>query len=138
MNEMFVDTSGWASWADRSQIHHSQAVAALDSAWSSGKVALTTNWVLVELTALMTSPLRIPKADQIRFFDDLLHDPSVLVLSIDPGLERTAWALWSSRPDKRWSLADCASFEMMRQRGLTEALTADHHFEQAGFHRLLN
>ena len=39
--------------------------------------------------------------------------------------------------DKEWSLVDCASFVIMKQRGVTEALTTDHHFEQAGFVRLL-
>ena len=34
-----------------------------------------------------------------------------------------------------WVLLDL-SFEVMRQRGLTDALTADHHFEQAGFRAL--
>jgi predicted nucleic acid-binding protein len=137
MGEMFVDTSGWASWADRTQLHHTQAVDALDSLWQGGGIALTTNWILVELTALMTSPLRIPKSEQIRFLDDLLADPAVVVLPIDASLEASAWALWKSRPDKLWSLADCASFVVMRHRRLTEALTADHHYEQAGFVRLL-
>ena len=41
------------------------------------------------------------------------------------------------RPDKEWSLTDCISFEVMAELGLTEALTADHHFEQAGFRALL-
>jgi predicted nucleic acid-binding protein len=36
-----------------------------------------------------------------------------------------------------WSLVDCASFVVMRQQGIVEALTTDHHFEQAGFVRLL-
>jgi predicted nucleic acid-binding protein len=40
-------------------------------------------------------------------------------------------------PDKEWSLTDCASFALMRQRGVSEALAHDHHFEQAGFIALL-
>ncbi len=39
--------------------------------------------------------------------------------------------------DKDWSLTDCISFVVMHERGITEALTADHHFEQAGFVALL-
>jgi predicted nucleic acid-binding protein len=39
--------------------------------------------------------------------------------------------------DKEWSLTDCASFEIMRERGLTEALAHDQHFVQAGFVALL-
>jgi len=43
--------------------------------------------------------------------------------------------LWTLQ--KEWSLVDCASFVAMQQRGIFEALTTDHHFEQAGFVRLL-
>jgi predicted nucleic acid-binding protein len=45
---------------------------------------------------------------------------------------------YESRPDKAWSLTDCISFVVMNQHGLTEALTGDHHFEQAGFTALLH
>lgn len=45
--------------------------------------------------------------------------------------------LYTQRPDKDWSLTDCISFVVMKQHGLTEALTADRHFEQAGFKALL-
>lgn len=53
--------------------------------------------------------------------------------------------LWSrgvelnlQRADKEWSLNDCISFVIMQERGLGEALTADQHFEQAGFKRLMS
>ncbi len=45
--------------------------------------------------------------------------------------------LYNSRADKEWPLTDCISFVVMKQNGLSEALTADHHFEQAGFKALL-
>ena len=44
---------------------------------------------------------------------------------------------FTGRPDKDWSLTDCISFVVMHESGITEALTADHHFEQAGFVALL-
>src|SRR5208282_5143253 len=44
---------------------------------------------------------------------------------------------FSARPDKEWSLTDCISFVVMNERGMTDALTSDHHFEQAGFQILL-
>jgi len=45
--------------------------------------------------------------------------------------------LYISRSDKEWSLTDCISFVVMRREELTDALTADRHFEQAGFSALL-
>ena len=45
--------------------------------------------------------------------------------------------LFDKRPDKQWSLTDCIAFVVMTRRGIQDALTADHHFEQAGFTALL-
>jgi len=39
--------------------------------------------------------------------------------------------------DKEWGLTDCISFVVMKDRKLTDVLTTDHHFEQAGFKSLL-
>jgi predicted nucleic acid-binding protein len=48
-----------------------------------------------------------------------------------------AFRLYRDRPDKQWSLCDCISFVVMQSRGLREALSADEHFQQAGFRALL-
>ena len=50
---------------------------------------------------------------------------------------QVAIALYRSRLDKEWGLTDCVSFVLMRQQSITEALTADAHFRQAGFTALL-
>lgn len=136
MIERFVDTSGWAEWADHTLLFHGQATVAFDEVWNQGGRLVTTSLVLAELTALLTSPLRMPKPKQIQLLDAIRSDPSVQIVSFD-SLASAAWQLWTSRADKNWSLVDCVSFIVMQQRGLTEALTTDHHFEQAGFVRLL-
>jgi predicted nucleic acid-binding protein len=137
MLKRFVDTSGWAAWADRREQFHASAVAAFEEVWQQGGQVTTTNWVLAELTALLTSPLRVSKPMQIQLLQDIRADTGVLVLRVDPALEAAAWLLWETRADKDWTLIDCASFVVMQQAGLTEAITADHHFEQAGLVRLL-
>ena len=53
------------------------------------------------------------------------------IVHIDEALDVEAWRLLAERLDKEWSLIDCASFVVMKERGLTEALTTDRHFEQA-------
>ena len=134
---MFADTSGWATVADRRQSFHAQAARLVQAAIANGESIVTSNLVLVELTALFTSPLRIPRSQQIQFLDDLRSDPNVEIAVVDPVLEASAWQLWRSRTDKDWTMTDCASFLIMQQRGITDALTTDHHFEQAGLVRLL-
>jgi predicted nucleic acid-binding protein len=137
MLERFADTSGWAAWTDGHQQFHLLAVTGFEEMWNQGGQVVTTNWVMAELTALLTSPLRFPKPQQIQLLQDIRSDPGVTIVAIDPILETSAWSLWQTRPDKEWTMVDCASFVVMLQRGIAEALTSDHHFEQAGFIRML-
>ena len=58
-------------------------------------------------------------------------------MASSPELFASGSDLYAQRLDKDWSLTDCISFVVMRERGIAEALTADHHFEQAGFTILL-
>lgn len=134
---VFADSSGLASFVDDTQIDHVAANQEVHRVHDSHGKLVTTNYVLAELTALFTRPLRIPKSKQLVFFQRLRSSSWIDVIHIDEKLDSSAWKLWSERTDKDWSLVDCASFAVMQQYGITEALTTDHHFEQAGFIRLL-
>lgn len=96
---------------------------------------VTTEYVLVELGN------RLARSGDKEVFVELMHrlegDPSVIVVPADPSLFRQGFELLASRMDKDWSLTDCISFVVMRERCIAEALTGDHHFEQAGFVALL-
>lgn len=59
------------------------------------------------------------------------------VIDYDPELYAKGWELYSNRLDKDQGVIDCISFVIMQERNLTDALTSDHHFEQAGFKILL-
>jgi predicted nucleic acid-binding protein len=59
------------------------------------------------------------------------------VIPVSAGLFAAGWALYSQRLDKEWGLTDCISFSVMIERQITDAFTSDHHFEQAGFRKLL-
>jgi predicted nucleic acid-binding protein len=133
----FADTSGWAAWLGKREPFHASAVSLVAQARRDGRRLVTTNYVLTELTALLTSPLRMPRGQQIQLLTDLRAATWVDIIHIDPALDSAAWALWMSRPDKEWSMVDCAGFVVMQHHGLTNSLTADHHFEQAGFIRML-
>jgi predicted nucleic acid-binding protein len=83
---------------------------------------------------LADSPLR---AAFHAVYDSMRTDPRVTIIPPTPELFEAGLRLYLSRPDKQWSLTDCISFVVMQQCKLTEALTGDHHFEQAGFTALL-
>ena len=137
MPDLLVDTSGWGSLVDANQPYHALAAAIYRAARQDGRRIVTTNYILAELVTLMTTPLRIPRSRTIAFIESLKTSPYVEVVHVDVELDEQAWQLLRRRQDKEWSLADSASFVVMRQRNILEAMTTDHHFEQAGFVRLL-
>jgi uncharacterized protein len=137
MPALFADTSGWGHLADSTQSFHSQAAVLYRTARLQGQMVVTTNYVMVELVALLTSPLHIPRPTVVAFIEGLKASVYVEVVHVDAALDAEAWQLLRSRQDKEWTLIDCTSFVIMTRRGILEALTTDHHFEQAGFIRLL-
>lgn len=122
---------------DNREPQHMTAVALFQSARQHRRRLVTTNYVLVELVSLLTSPIRISRSQVIMLVGRVRTSSYVEVIHVDPQLDEQAWQLLAKRQDKDWSLVDCTSFVVMQQRGITEALTTDHHFEQAGFIRLL-
>lgn len=137
MADLFADTAGWANIVDPKQPYHALAAALYRQARQQRRNVITTNYVLTELVAVLTSPLRIPRPSIVAFIEGLKASPYVEVVHVDVSLDAQAWQLLTQRQDKAWSLVDCSSFVVMQHRGLAEALTTDHHFEQAGFVRLL-
>ncbi|MBN1937042.1 MAG: type II toxin-antitoxin system VapC family toxin [Anaerolineae bacterium] len=137
MNDLFVDTAGWGHLVDASQKYHSLAAAIYRRDRQQGRKLYTTNYILTELVALLISPLRIPRITTIEFIESLKTSPFIQIIHVDAVLDERAWQLFKQRDDKNWSLVDCASFVLMRDMGITQVLTTDHHFEQAGFVCLL-
>ena len=75
-------------------------------------------------------------AKAVEIGNRLLESPAVTLVQVDEPLLLTAWEYFQQHADKRYSLADCASFVIMRERGLDRALAFDRHFTQAGFQKL--
>jgi len=96
---------------------------------------LTTVWVLTEVGDALATPEN--RGIFKRFLDRLQNDRRVTIVPASNELFEDGAELYDQRPDKAWSLTDCISFFVMQEHGLTEALTKDRHFEQAGFTALL-
>lgn len=96
---------------------------------------VTTPWVLLELAnALAKSKTR---GAFVETWDALQFDEQVIITELTDESFHRGIELYRARKDKNWSLTDCISFTVMNERGITDALTGDHHFEQAGFRTLL-
>ena len=96
---------------------------------------VTTVSVLTELADAMAAPVN--RATFLRLWGRLKHNPTLEVLDPDADLWSRGLDLYARRPDNCWSLTDCISFVVMTDRRHAEALTGDHHLEQAGFRALL-
>src|SRR5690349_13578557 len=120
MLQLFVDTSGWGNLVDRREPFHSLAASIYRAAKNQNRKCVTTNYVIAEIVAVMTSPLRFPRPDVVKFIDGLKTSPFVEIAHVDPTLDSDAWKLLQGRSDKEWSLVDCASFVLMDQRNMTE------------------
>jgi predicted nucleic acid-binding protein len=129
---MFLDTSGLLSLYDSRDSFHQDAVREFHRA----DRLLTHNYVLAELVALVNAR-NLPRRDALDYIRDLLDHPLIEVLWVDEAFHRAGLNLLSHRTDKSHSLCDAISFLQMHERGITEALTADRHFEQEGLVRLL-
>jgi len=135
-NDLFVDTSGWAYYLDRQDSLHPTIASLVKQAIIERRRLATTNYILDELVALLSSRYRLPRPQVITAINAIKKDASVEVVHIERPMDDEAWALLEIRLDKEWSLVDACSFVVMRRSGMREALTTDHHFTQAGFIRI--
>ncbi len=129
---MLMDTSGWLCLNDKRDYRHAESARC----YRNARLRLTTNYILAEYVALAHSR-GFPRQRALEFSEVVLTDPDAQVVWVDADLHRQAVELLRNRQDKTYSLCDAVSFVLMRERGISEALTTDRHFEQEGFTRLL-
>ena len=128
MRACFADTYYFLALSNARDEAHEQAVGL---AGSLRRPLVTTTWVLTEVgDGLAETPGRTVFPEVL---ERLRGDPRTTVVETTDLLFEEGVTLYAGRPDKEWSLTDCISLVVMESNGLTDALTADHHFEQAGF-----
>ena len=135
MIEVFLDTSFAIALSSQTDRNHLQAVKLASQLELHKTHLVTTQAILLEIgNALSKQKYRIAA---IQLLESLETDRNVEIVSLTNDLYRQAFNLFRQRQDKEWGLVDCISFVVMQERGITDALTADAHFQQAGFRALL-
>jgi predicted nucleic acid-binding protein len=125
---VFADTFALLAWLNPRDAAHTRVTAYLDDFTEQ---LVTTDWVLMELADALAAPSA--RGTAVAFLKAVREDPHFDLIKYDLAVYQQGFDLFASRPDKAWSLTDCISFAVMNAKRLTDALTADHHFEQAGF-----
>lgn len=132
MKAVFADTFFFLAAVNPRDAAHSRAITF--SSRFAGQL-ITTDWVLLEVANALAGGRN--RAAAVELVVSLKANPNVKLIPLDAGLQQRGWVLYAQRLDKEWSLTDCITFLVMSAEGLTDALTEDHHFEQAGFNALL-
>ncbi len=133
MKPLFADAFFFMAVLSKSDLAHARASGYLRPRLTLP--LLTTAWVMTEVADGLALPHH--RTAVVRLLTKLRENPAVEIIPPDLNLFDRGFDLYTRRPDKGWSLTDCISFVVMTDRGLTDALTGDHHFEQAGFRALL-
>ncbi len=132
---VLLDTSFLIALENRSDPHYQRAKE-LDRELFDEDAILVLHWgILLEIGDGYARIGRRGKAEDL--FDRLRSEDRYQVESLTESLLDDGMDLYLSRSDKEWGLTDCLSFALMRAEGISEALTADVHFRQAGFTALL-
>jgi len=128
----FADTSYFIALLSPADANHARAQ---EIAEELRRPVVTSEYVVVEVGNFFRAPAA--KARFRRFMHVVESDRGTQIVPASSTLLRQAIELFVSRKDKTWSLTDCTSFVIMQAHAITDALSADHHFEQAGFRALL-
>ena len=132
MSETFVDTSFVIAVVNHRDQYHEDAVKLANL--YDGQPLVTTEAVVLEIGNALA---RNYKAEAVATIEDFLESDEVTGVRMSTELFARSFDLYKRYIDKSWGLIDCVSFVVMQERGITDALTADGDFEQAGFSPLL-
>ncbi len=135
MRYIFADAVYWIAAANRKDQWHAKVIGVMRSL---GQVTLvTTQEVLDEFLTHYSGHGPTMRNYAARTVEKALANPQVRVRPQSDQSFRDGVAFYKARLDKAYSLTDCVSMLAMRHEGITEALTADDHFTQEGFIKLL-
>ena len=127
MKRVFADAFFYLAVLNRKDEAHARAMTVMAG---EAMETVTTVAVLLEVADAMAVPAMRSACG--RFLGGLLERSATKVHPLTDDVLARGLARYRKRPDKAWSLTDCISFVVMEEEGLTEALTGDRHFEQAG------
>lgn len=135
MRAVFADANYWVALLNRKDSLHYDAERVSEELGSCRIV--TSEFVLLEMLKLVGAPRLRLREVALRLIEDMRTDPDTEVVAASTILFQQACKIYGEREDKEWDAIDCSSLVIMQEKGITEALTHDKHFEQMGFRALL-
>ncbi|MBC7798529.1 MAG: type II toxin-antitoxin system VapC family toxin [Pyrinomonadaceae bacterium] len=131
-NRIFVDTAYVVALVNVKDENHEKAMELLD--FYENSLLIISDAVLLEVGNALA---RNFKQKAVEIIEGFVTSDEAEVVRLDEYLFEKAFELYKSRVDKNWGLADCVSFVVMTENKVSDALTCDKHFVQAGFRALM-
>jgi predicted nucleic acid-binding protein len=131
---VFLDTSYVIALLNSKDQYHKNAKRLQQLVVRQPKKVWTTEAVLIEIGNSLTG---IHRGQAVSFINLCYKTPNLKVINVSTSLLNKGIELYASHHDKTWGLTDCISFVVMYENRILYALTADKHFEQAGFRAML-
>lgn len=132
-DRFFMDTAFVLALLNPKDPFHDEAKALIPRVKAAREVWLHDG-ILIEVANSLAGKDRQAAAD---FIERVYKTANTKIAALTRKLVKRALELYGKRHDKAWGLTDCISFVLMQEEGLSDALTMDHHFEQAGFRIML-
>lgn len=134
MNLLFLDANFVIALEIADDQHHREATEYWSALLKTPFSLLTTSYVLDEIVTFLNT--RHHHSTAVKVATNLLNASNIQMIHVDEPLFYESWAFFAQHADKTYSLTDCISFVLMKRLEITEALTFDKHFVQAGFVKL--
>jgi predicted nucleic acid-binding protein len=135
MTSVFADAGYWIALLNPTDALHERAVQV--SASLGHTRILTSEFVLTEVLNACARKGDLSRMTACVLIDRIRSNPNSEIVPMTSSAFRQALDRYRRRADKTWGLTDCASFLIMEEKGITDALSADRDFQQAGFKALL-
>jgi uncharacterized protein len=136
METLFLDAGYIIALEAEDDQHHEPAINHWQTLSKKLPPIVTTTYIVDEVLTFFGSRKRHAKAVEIG--QNLLESSLIELIQVDEELFQAGWEFFQQHKDKTFSLTDCISFVVMKNRKIKSALSFDKHFSQAGFEKYPN
>jgi predicted nucleic acid-binding protein len=133
--EVFADSSGLYALADLRDPCHATAERCVAGLVKSRARLVLTDYIIDEVCTLAKA--RAGGYAALRLLDIIDRSAAFRMIWIGEERFESAKAFFRKHADHGYSFTDCTSFMVMQELGISEVLSSDRHFTQAGFRPLL-
>ncbi len=134
-DRVFLDASYAIALSSPKDQYHQQSIYLANLIENNKTKMITTRAVLIEIgNSLAKSKYRQACVELITSIE---NDKTIEIIPVSEQLIQRSFELFRQRMDKEWGITDCISFIVMKDYAISDALSTDDHFRQAGFNALL-